>query len=104
MQNVFGAETKRPLPGPSAISVTIRLLPSPLLQRESGWGSKCQLSVKILSICPQKSYTIHSTSPRFFRKVVRIEPLPVRATILVSCVPRGERSGLLAVEGGRREK
>ena len=45
-------ETKRPLPSPSAISVTIRLLPSPLLQRRSGWGGgrgpnvSCQLKFR----------------------------------------------------------
>ena len=50
-------ETKRPLPRPLAISVTIHLASCPLPFRKEGLevGPECQLSVKILAICPQKS-------------------------------------------------
>ena len=50
-------ETKRPLPSPLAISVTIHLASCSLPFRKEGLevGPECQLSVKILAICPQKS-------------------------------------------------
>ena len=50
-------ETKRPLPSPLAISVTIHLASCLLPFRKEGLevGPECQLSVKILAICPQKS-------------------------------------------------
>ena len=42
--------------------------------------------------------TVHS--PQFFRKIVRIECLPVRAAILVLYVPREWALGLIAVGEG----
>ena len=42
--------------------------------------------------------TVHS--PLFFRKIVRIERLPVRAAILVLYVPRGRALGFIAVGEG----
>ena len=46
-----------PLPSPLAICVTIHLASCPLPFRKEGLevGPECQLSVKILAICPQKS-------------------------------------------------
>jgi len=43
------------------------------------------------------------TVPLFFRKIVKIENLPLRAAILVLNVPRRRVVALIAVEKGRRE-
>ena len=59
------------------------------------------LEISLARSFPFNSYIGHS--PLFFHKIVRIERLPVRATILVSYVPRGRVSGFIAVGGGRRE-
>ena len=47
-------------------------------------------------------YTAHSSV--FFGKIVRIEHLPVRTTMLVSYVPRRQGSVFKVVGGGRQEK
>ena len=68
--------------------------PLPFCKEGLDGGPKVSCQLKFWPFVRKRARLLTVWVPLFFRKIARIERLPVRAAILVSCVPRGGRWGL----------